>query len=359
MLKQMAVGIALAACAAMAVQVQVGAQQQGAPQRRAVGGTTAGNDAYPTDDQYRNSKEAQALVKKAFDVAGTDWRLQERFEKSCGALGPQRPALLRQNAGLPGEPRRVMEPVKIFDNMYFIGYTDIGAWAITTSQGILMIDALNNEKDAVEIIEPSLRKVGLNPANVKTIIVGHGHFDHFGGAPYFQQKYGTHIAMSKVDWDLIERPNPNANAAQAARPLPKRDVEIVDGQKITLGDETITLKVTPGHTPGSLAYYIPVKDHGRAINILMLSGANITPDRASLMAFNAALDAAKVSKAQALINGHPGLFGNEIGWMEQIRETPSQPNPFVLSVDQFAKFTDIMKTCAESRLVALDYKGTN
>src|SRR4029434_1728943 len=144
----MAVGTAVAALAAMALQVQVSAQQQGQAQRRAVGGTTAGNDAYPTDDQYRNSKEAQALVKKAFDVAGTDWRLQERFEKSCGALGPQRPALIRQNAGLPGEPTRVMEPVKIFDNMYFIGYNTIGAWVIPTNQGILMIDALNNEKDA-------------------------------------------------------------------------------------------------------------------------------------------------------------------------------------------------------------------
>ena len=298
-------------------------------------------------------------VQKAFAVAGTDWRLQERFEKSCGALGPQRPALLRQNAGLPGEPTRVMEPVKIFDNMYFIGYNTIGAWAIPTNQGIILIDALNNEKDAVEIIEPSLKKVGLNPANVKTIIVGHGHFDHFGGAPYFQQKYGSHVAMSSIDWDLIARPNPNPNAAQAARPLPRRDVELTDGQKVTLGDETITVKITPGHTPGSLAYYIPVKDHGRAITILMLSGANITPDRASLIAFDSALDAAKVAKAQALINGHPGLFGNEIGWMEQIRENPSQPNPFVLSVDQFAKFTDIMKNCAESRLVALDYKGTN
>ena len=358
MLKQMAVGTAVAALAAMALQVQVGAQQP-QQQRRAVGGTTAGNDAYPTDDQYRNSKEAQALVKKAFDVAGTDWRLQERFEKSCGALGPQRPAVLRQNAGLPPEPTRVMEPVKIFDNMYFIGYNTIGAWVIPTNQGILMIDALNNEKDAVEIIEPSLKKIGLNPANVKTIIVGHGHFDHFGGAPYMQQKYGTRIAMSKVDWDMIERPNPNARGPQAARPLPKRDIEVVDGQKITVGDETITLKVTPGHTPGSLAYYIPVKDHGRAITVLMLSGANITPDRPSLMAFDAALDYAKQVKAQALINGHPGLFGNETGWMEQIRETPSQPNPFVLTVDQFARFTDIMKYCAESRLVALDYKGTN
>ena len=92
---------------------------------------------------------------------------------------------------------------------------------------------------------------------------------------------------------------------------------------------------------------------------MMLSGANITPDRASLDAFKKALDAAKAGKVQALINGHPGLFGDELGWMEQVRANPNGPNPFVLTQDQFAKFVDIMKDCAESRLVALDYKGTN
>ena len=67
MLKQVAVGTAVAACAALALQIQVTAQQNTAQQpqqRRAVGGTTAGNDAYPTDEQYRNSKEAQALVEE-------------------------------------------------------------------------------------------------------------------------------------------------------------------------------------------------------------------------------------------------------------------------------------------------------
>ena len=63
----------------------------------------------------------------------------------------------------------------------------------------------------------------------------------------------------------------------------------------------------------------------------MLSGANITPDRASLDAFKKALDYAKTQKVQALINGHPGLFGDEIGWMEQVRANPSGPNPFVLT----------------------------
>ncbi len=89
----------------------------------------------------------------------------------------------------------------------------------------------------------------------------------------------------------------------------------------------------------------------------MLSGANITPDRTSLDAFKKALDAAKSMKVQALINGHPGLFGDEIGWMEQVRATPNGPNPFVLTVDEFARFADIMKDCAEARLVAMDHKA--
>jgi hypothetical protein len=45
--------------------------------------------------------------------------------------------------------------------------------------------------------------------------------------------------------------------------------------------------------------------------------------------------------------------------MEQIRSNPNGPNPFVLTVDEFGKFADIMKDCAEARLVAMDYKGTN
>jgi hypothetical protein len=102
-----------------------------------------------------------------------------------------------------------------------------------------------------------------------------------------------------------------------------------------------------------------VKDHGKQISILMLSGANSTPDRTLFDAFKKALDYAKSQKAQALINGHPGLFGDEIGWMEQVRSNPNGPNPFVLTVDEFAKFADIMKDCAEARLVAMATKATN
>jgi metallo-beta-lactamase class B len=356
MLNKVIVGVVAAACITIALQVHIGAAQQGRGRGPAAGGTIAGAGGYPTADQYTNSKEAQAHVARAKAIAGNDGKLKERFENTCGPLGPQRPALERQNAGQAAVATSPVEPVKILDNLYYFGFNTVGAWAIPTSSGIILIDALNTVKEAEEVIEPALKKIGLNPADVKYVIVGHGHFDHFGGAPYFQQKYGSRIAMSAQDWDLIERPNPNANAAQASRPIPKRDIVIADGQKITLGDETITLMVTPGHTPGSLAFLIPAKDRGQATTVLMLSGANITPDRSTLMAFNKALDAAKAAKAQMLINGHPGLFGDELGWMDQLRRNPNGPNPYVYTQDQFAKFIDIMKECAASRVVAMDYK---
>jgi metallo-beta-lactamase class B len=158
--------------------------------------------------------------------------------------------------------------------------------------------------------------------------------------------------MSALDWDLIERPNPNQSAAQAARPRPKRDIAINEGQRITLGETTVSLYVTPGHTVGTLTYLLPLRYQGKPITALLLSGANITPDRATLNSFIRALEVAKAAGAQVLLNGHPGLFGDELGWMEQVRNNPAQ-NEFVYSREQFAKFIDIMKECATARVVAM------
>src|SRR5258705_3867845 len=234
MLKRVGVETAVAALAAMALQVPVSAQQQGgAPARRAVGGQTAGKDGYQSDDEWKKAKEAQALVAKAKAAAGNDAKLQARFEKACTVLGPQRPAVLRQNAGLPAEPQRQVDIVKLFDNFYYFGFNTVGAWAVSTNQGVILIDALNTVNEAEKIIEPALIKVGLKPADVKYVIVGHGHFDHFGGAPYFQQKYGSKVVMSKLAWDMIERPNPNARGPHANQPLHKRDVELVGANQNT------------------------------------------------------------------------------------------------------------------------------
>jgi len=83
MLKKIAIGAALAACATFLPQVTVNAQRAAGPGRATGGATTAaaGAAAYPTDEQWKASKPAAALVAKAKAAAGTDPVLQERFAK--------------------------------------------------------------------------------------------------------------------------------------------------------------------------------------------------------------------------------------------------------------------------------------
>ncbi len=337
---RLVVGLAIAACTGTVLSAQRGEQAPAAP-------------LYPTEQQMKESPDAQQHIAKAMAIAKPD--LLPQAENACHFMGPQRPALERQASGQQAAPRQRMEPVKLFDNLYYMGFTDIGAWALTTSDGIILIDTLNSPQEAEEIIVPDMKKVGLDPAAVKYAIIGHGHFDHFGGAPYFQGK-GVRIALTATDWDLIERVPPNQNPQQAARPRPKRDMMLTDGQKVTLGDTTLTILAQPGHTEGSIAILFPVKEKGRTATALMLSGANQTPNPASLAAFEKALATAKREKAALLLNGHPGLFGDEIGWMETIRRNPSGQNPFVYGEARFARYIDIMTECARARIAAMRYK---
>src|SRR5215831_1309397 len=111
----------LAACISAAFGVNLIGQQRGQ------------QPANLTEKQWLESKEAQAHVTAAMTIAKPD--LLNEAANLCSARGPQRPAVLRQEAGLPPVPRETLEPTKIFDNLYYIGFNDIGAWALTTNQG--------------------------------------------------------------------------------------------------------------------------------------------------------------------------------------------------------------------------------
>ena len=170
----------------------------------------------------------------------------------------------------PGKPPAretwFTEPAKVFDNLYFVGSKLHSSWALTTSDGIILIDTLYTYNSEEEIVG-GLKKLGLDPAKVKYVIITHAHGDHVGGAKLMQDRFKSHIVMGGPDWDSIEK---SVNGYPEGKP--KRDIVADDGQKLTLGDTTVTILTTPGHTPGTLSMTFAVKDHGRTLNVAYAGG---------------------------------------------------------------------------------------
>jgi metallo-beta-lactamase class B len=272
----------------------------------------------------------------------------------------------------PGRPRPTgppdrstwqTEPIKVFDNLYFVGEKDYGAWALTTSEGIIIIDAIFDYSVADQIVG-GLKKLGLNPATIKYVIVSHAHRDHVGGAGYLQEHFGSRVIMGAEDWVLLER-------TQGSWLKPRRDMVATDGQKLTLGDTTVTMYATPGHTLGTLSLLVPVKDNGKphlaaswggtGFNWLSGSPAYITPERPSKFWFDTYIaSAAKfrdiVAKAGAdvIIANHTHLDNSKTRLPLMAKRRPSDPHPYVIGTDAVVRYVTVASECAQAGLARVN-----
>jgi len=158
----------------------------------------------------------------------------------------------RRHALADGEAK---EPFKVFDNLYFIGIEYVSSWILTTSDGLIMFDALFEHEEYGEYLLDNMRKLGFNPADLKYLIITQGHLDHYGQARMLQDLTGAVVATGAGDWGLMEERMGDAG--------PRRDRVIEDGDTLTLGDTTISFEITPGHTPGTVSTIIPLKDGER------------------------------------------------------------------------------------------------
>jgi metallo-beta-lactamase class B len=247
------------------------------------------------------------------------------------------------------------EPVKVFDNLYFVGQTEYSAWAVTTSAGIIIIDTIFDYSVEDEVVG-GLKKLGLDPAQIKYVIVSHGHGDHSGGAKFLQDTYKARVLMSEADWDLLSR-NPNQSR-------PARDMVVTDGMKLTLGDTTLTLFLTPGHTPGTISTLIPVKDNGRQHLMAEWGGTafnfTITPDKNREYWFKTYIESAERFReiaqkagADGIIANHTNFDGSKRNFPLLANRKPGDPHPYVKGTEAVMRYLTVAEECAKAGLAAL------
>src|SRR5262245_45170486 len=251
---------------------------------------------------------------------------------------------------VPAPPARdswYAEPQKVFDNLYFVGMTAYSAWAITTSQGIILLAAIFDYSIEAEVDE-GLRKLGLNPADIKYVIISHGHVDHAGGAKFLQNKYAARVVMSAADYDLLDRQNPSWK--------PKRDMVATDGQVLTLGDQTMTLYLTPGHTEGTISTIFPVRDGGERHTVATWGGTsfNFGPIRERLIAYERSAvrfrDIATRANADVILSNHTPYDGTTTKLPALKTRRPGDRNPYVVGADSVRRYLTTVDECAQAAI---------
>jgi metallo-beta-lactamase class B len=326
-----------------------------------------------TDANAQNNPAVDTHIAKAKAAAfRLDHDITDTFDSMCTPIRPGATQISGAASTAPSIPRSkepwgwYADPVKVFDNLYYVGTSNLNnqaAWALTTSDGIILFDTAYDYTVKQQITE-NFKKVGLDPAQIKYVVVHHAHNDRYFGAKYIQDTYKSRIIMSEADWDVVAK---NTDPAELK---PRKDMVATDGMKLTLGDTTVMIYITPGHTPGTLSTLLPLKDGNQKHLGYILGGRGAEwedygvkywPDGAtSMRTWLASIrrfhDIAGKAGADTYLTIHPQhdkLFNKFVAL--RFRK-PGDPHPFVNKqfIDNHAT---VMTECLEAQLERLKSKS--
>lgn len=290
-----------------------------------------------------DSPETLAHIEAAREIAGTD--VAPPFDFFCI------PGNARANSRTAPE----LEPVQLFDNLFAAGNSETVVHAITTSEGIILIDS--GYPDRVEtVLVPGLIELGLDPADVKFVLLGHGHGDHYGGASYFQDRYGARVGTMAVDWDLIDEARASADTDGPAPPT--RDLVLTEGEPVTLGGTSVTPVSIPGHTQGSLAYIFPVTDGGTPHTAGLFGGTILTLGRITTPGLQQYVDSiahflemAVEMNVDVEVQNH-AIFDDTPSRLAALAaRNAGDPHPFVMGTDRYVRFWNVISECIQAEIV--------
>ena len=244
----------------------------------------------------------------------------------------------------------------IFDDLLIVAQRETNCFVLNTNDGLIVIDAIWPDKEAFDAIIDAIKDVGWNPDTIKKLILTHGHVDHTGCGKWFVEKYHVDTYLSEVD-DIFWREHP----AKPDRPETWKDYGIdfylQDGDKVTLGDKSIFVYSTPGHTPGCLSYIFPVNEGGK-VHMAALWGGTTPPwtkDEVNqyIKSLDYFINEAMSKKVDVALSNHTAV-DNGLERIEYSKKRMSyMPNIYIIGQDGFQKYCQVFRTMGYEMLERL------
>ena len=139
--------------------------------------------------------------------------------------------------------------------------------------------------------------------------------------------------------------------------MPKRDITVgPEGMKLTLGETTVNIIATPGHTPGTLSYVFPVQDQGKTVMVAYSGGTLTGAFGTNGAKWDEYIESQKkIAKAAAdagasvILSNHSEYDGayTKAGLVGAKREV-GEENPFSVGAAAVQRYFTVMTECAQA-----------
>lgn len=244
------------------------------------------------------------------------------------------PAYIDDPSKAPAKSTWYADSAQVFDNLYFVGGSVHSAWILKTSKGLILIDS-GYQYSAKTLILDGMKRFGFDPKDIKYIVISHAHADHVGGVQVVQEATaGARVVMGSADWDAIAS-HPKTFKGQT--PDFTTGIRVSKKTNLKLGDTTLQIIPTPGHTPGTLSFLFTAYDHGTPQEVAYSGGTafgfqNDKPNP-GLTNYETYINSAKTMQKAAVKAGATVLISNHSEFdnaVTKTRELPSRgfgPNP--------------------------------
>lgn len=240
--------------------------------------------------------------------------------------GLEAPQMVRGGRNQPAP-----EPMKVFDNLFFVGDNSTSAWVIGDEEGYILLDAMRSNEEAEHSIMAGMEKLGIDPEKVEYVVITHAHGDHFGGHGYLTENFAPRFVMSEQDWELA--------ATLPEHPRfgfpPRRDVTVTDGEVLTAGNASVAMELAPGHTMGTISPVFTVYENGEAYSAMLWGGTGFNFGRNEAQLRTYAQSAAEFRSLaeekdiSILLSNHPARDNSTGRMLELAGREAGEPHPFV------------------------------
>lgn len=230
---------------------------------------------------------------------------------------------------------------KIFDDLLIVAQKETNCFVLKTTEGLIVIDAIWPSYRAFNAIIDAVINAGWEPDSIKKLVITHGHKDHTGCGKQFIEKYNVETYLSETDDNFWE-----INTIKPYCPETGKDFDITvyvkDGDTITLGNKTIYVYDTPGHTPGCLSYIFPVTEN-ESVYMAALWGGTTPPRTVNgciqyLKSLDYFMEKAYDKKVEVALSNHTSVDNGLERIIYSKARMAYMPNIYIIGEEGFRKY---------------------